>query len=206
MLGFLALGQVFKTDEEPKKLLTKLWISAGLTGGLSLFFALLGGSFFSFNGANDAQLASSGLVAADIVADRKALFSGDAWRSFFLIALCAGLIWAWVTKKINSTIAIAGIGLLTIFDVWGVGRRYVSPKSFVTKTDCKTISRLVRGGGGGGGGGVVAKICLYRVHEVKPDAFQWAMSTYFHKTIGGLQPNQNAAVQRRNRALPGAGR
>jgi hypothetical protein len=169
-----------------------LWIAAGLTGGLSLIFALIGSSFFSFTGANDAQLASSGLVAADIVADRKALFSGDAWRSFLLIALCAGLIWALVTKKISSTIAIAGIGILTIFDVWGVGRRYVSPKSFVSKTDYQSNFQprpvdleIIN----------KEKDLYYRVHEIKPDAFQWAMTSYFHKTIGGYNP---AKMQRFN--------
>ncbi|MBK9488965.1 MAG: hypothetical protein IPO07_09295 [Haliscomenobacter sp.] len=145
MLGFLALGQVLKSDEDPKQLLRKLWISAGLTGGVALIFALIGGSFFSFTSAADGNLAGYGLDAPSIVADRKALFSSDSWRSFLLIALCAGLIWAGVTQKINSTIALVGIGLLTIFDVWGVGRRYVNtPVLYPKQSINKTTSRLVR--------------------------------------------------------------
>ncbi|AEE48835.1 hypothetical protein [Haliscomenobacter hydrossis] len=193
MLGFLALGQVLKSDEDPKQLLRKLWISAGLTGGVALVFALIGGSFFSFTSAADGNLAGYGLDAPSIVADRKALFSSDSWRSFLLIALCAGLIWAWVTQKINSTIALVGIGLLTMFDVWGVGRRYVNTASFVSKTEYQQNNFQARP--------VDLEIInkekdlYYRVHEIKPDAFQWAMTSYFHKTVGGYNP---AKMQRYN--------
>jgi hypothetical protein len=192
MLGFLALGQIFNTQEEPKALLRKLWIAAGLTGGIALIFALIGGSFFSFTSASDAQLPSYGLNVESILADRKDRFSADAWRSFLLIALCAGLIWAWVTNKINSTISVAGIGVLTLFDVWGIGRRYVNPSSFMSKTEYQTnfqprpVDQEILD---------KEKDLHYRVHEIKPDAFQWAMTSYFHKTVGGYNP---AKMQRYN--------
>ena len=57
---------------------------------------------------------------------RKGIFAGDAWRSFILILLASGLVYLFLTAKINASILIGTIALLTIFDLWQVDKRWVN--------------------------------------------------------------------------------
>ncbi|MDR0811379.1 MAG: hypothetical protein LBN23_03770, partial [Paludibacter sp.] len=54
LLGFLALKAIMEKQIAVKKLLKYIQISAGITGGICLFFALFGGMLYSFSSLNDA--------------------------------------------------------------------------------------------------------------------------------------------------------
>ena len=54
-LAVLAVKTFFEYKDERKKLLRPLLISAGITGGLCLLYALFGGSVMSFTSQADTQ-------------------------------------------------------------------------------------------------------------------------------------------------------
>lgn len=106
----------------------------GITAGLSLLIAVLGPSLFSFTSAGDAELKGqflgNGLACA---ASRRQSFvnRSDAFRSFLLIALTGGLIWAYVQDKLSKNLVIGGVAVLVLFDMAGVGKRFVNENVFV---------------------------------------------------------------------------
>ncbi len=190
-LGFLALAKIIDPTTDRKKIIQALQIVGGVLGVITLFYAIMGSSFYDFSSPSDQRLTDQGISVPAIVADRKSEMSSDAWRSFLLIALCAGLVWAWATERIKRNVLIIGIGVLAFFDTWSVGRRYVSADSFVTKNNYQNNfaprpadQQIMQD-----------KDLSYRVHDLTIDAFQSAQASYFHKTVGGYNP---AKLQRYN--------
>jgi hypothetical protein len=190
-LGFLAVAKMVDPATDRKKIMRALQIVGGILGVITLFYAIMGSSFYSFTSDSDPRLQQQGMDLASIIADRKSKMSSDAWRSFLLIALCAGLVWAWATERINKNILLVGIGLLAFFDTWTVGRRYVNSENFVTKNNYQSnfaprpVDEQI----------LTDKSLSYRVHDLTIDAFQSAQASYFHKTVGGYNP---AKLQRFN--------
>jgi hypothetical protein len=184
IFGFLALGLAIK-DDDREKVLKGLKIGGGILGGITLLMALLGTSLFDFSNPGDPSLQARGLDIAALIADRKSLFSSDAWRSFFLLAACAGLIWAWATNRTNKIVLLAGIGVLSLFDVWGVGRRYLNsenfqaPSAIQANAEPRPVDEEIL---------AKEKDLYYRVHESSPDAFQSPVASNAHKAIGGYSP------------------
>ena len=77
---------------------------AAVSASVCLLFALLGRSLFPFTSPNDAAFESQipeALYSA-IVADRAALFTRDAWRSFFFIAAAFAVSQKAVTASVTS--------------------------------------------------------------------------------------------------------
>jgi len=65
--------------------------------------------------------------------DRARAFSNDILRSLFFIAPVVLLLGLFIKKKINSTIVLAGIGILLFADLYGVDKKYISEANFVEK-------------------------------------------------------------------------
>ena len=81
-----------------RALLRPLYIAAGLTGGLCLLYALLGGGLMSFSGPADEQFKQYPDLLMALVADRQGMLSADAWRSFGFIAAVAALLFIYLKK------------------------------------------------------------------------------------------------------------
>jgi hypothetical protein len=123
VLGMIALEKLTQT-----KAIKPLLISGGIVGGITLMLALIGGAFFRFEGAGDANY-PDWLVTA-LQADRKDLLAASAWKSFIFVALAMGAIYFYLKGKITDL--VLGLGLITLItlDVWTINRRYLNSESF----------------------------------------------------------------------------
>jgi hypothetical protein len=123
VLGMIALEKLTQT-----KSLKPLLISGGIVAGITLLLALIGGAFFRFEGAGDANLPDWLVTALQV--DRKALLASSAWKSFAFVALAMGLIYFYLKGKISDL--VLGLGLITLItlDVWTINRRYFNDDSF----------------------------------------------------------------------------
>ncbi|MBR1539546.1 MAG: hypothetical protein IJ636_08595, partial [Bacteroidales bacterium] len=140
LLGFLAVKALVDGSVPKEKIRRGILVSAGVTAGLCLFFALLGKSLFSFAGPNDAYYASQlpASVMEAITADRAALLVHDAWRSFFFIAATAVLLWLFQEKKVPHIALTCILGVLVLADMWPVDKRYFNDSSFQQPKDTRS--------------------------------------------------------------------
>ncbi len=178
-MAVLALKEIFDHKNNRKIYLKPVYISAGITGGLCLLFALLGGSLMSFSGMMDSQIQHPDMLAA-IISDRKSMLSSDAWRSFIFIALATGALWYYVNHTFKTTYLIAILGVLIFADLWTVDKRYLNYDSFVEKKKKEEIlpteaDQLI----------LQDKDPNYRVLNLTTSAFQESRTSYFHKSVGG---------------------
>ncbi|HHM20652.1 MAG TPA: hypothetical protein ENJ20_01395 [Bacteroidetes bacterium] len=185
ILSTLGVWQIVSGKIEKQKALRALYITTGILGGACLFFVLFGPSFFDFSHPRDEVYAASYNMNLDALrADRAALMRSDALRSLLFLLATAGLLWAFINGKVKQTLLIGGLGLLTLWDLWQVDRRYLGPDKFVDKHQFYSYKRPRP----------VDEAILkdkdpnFRVHDLTVDPFNSSAASYFHKTIGGYHP------------------
>ncbi|MFK7949412.1 MAG: hypothetical protein AB8G11_17605 [Saprospiraceae bacterium] len=132
ILAIMGLHQLAIKGISQKEKLNALYISAGVTGGIALLMWLMGAmEMLSFASERDErELAQFPELLAAIKSDRATLLTQDALRSFALIGVAAGILWAFVTKKINWVVAIGLVSLVALIDLWLVDKRFISPENF----------------------------------------------------------------------------
>jgi len=180
LLAILAVNEIMKKDMNAADVKKKLLYSLYIAGGLCLIFAAVPGMFFDFNGEGDKQLPE--WIRPGIIADRENLLRMDAMRSLALIAVTFGLIWFYITKKIKTEYLVGALSVLILFDLWQVDKRYLNDKDFETKKKTteaqfqKTqADELI----------LQDKDPNYRVYNTTQRLDQDALTSYWHKSIGG---------------------
>ncbi|MEN0004799.1 MAG: hypothetical protein AAF798_11670, partial [Bacteroidota bacterium] len=183
LLGFLALGKILAGEIAKEKALRGLYIAGGICAAICLFFALMGPSFFDFSSAGDARYEQAGYPVGPLMDARKSLMQSDAWRTFFLVVLSGGLLWAYLKEKLNQTIVIAGISVLVVFDLWSVGKRYLNEGNFVRQASYENAFQP---------SAADEQILAdpdpnFRVFDLSAQGspFQSSRASYHHKSLGG---------------------
>ncbi len=132
-LAIFGLVKLFNDFDKKEDKLKALKLSVIITGGLTLIFILFKSSLFDFVGINDGlyrQNYGQDFVDA-LKTDRKAIFTQDAIRTLVLVLLSAGIIYFFLKEKLKEQWVVVALGVLLLFDLVGVDRRYVNNENFV---------------------------------------------------------------------------
>ncbi len=178
VLAIMGLQSFFKLEKDQQ--FRALWQSAAVGFGIIIGLLLLKGSF-SFSGASDSYFRENygpGFVDA-LKEDRMSLYSADLLRSGFFILIVSGVFWLFIKKKFTQNTAIILVGLLMIFDLFFVDKKYVSDKDFVSKTEVEAPFQETPADVQ-----ILQDTTHYRVFEVSGNLSS-ARASYFHKSIGG---------------------
>jgi len=139
LLGFLALKALMDGSVSKEKAQKSILIAGGVTAGLCLCFALFGKSLYSFTAPGDTMLLAQlpEAIVEAIRADRAALLTSDAWRSFALILAAGALVYFYNDNKLKLAPLALGLGALILVDMWPVDKRYFNDSFFVAPTTQK---------------------------------------------------------------------
>ena len=123
VLGAMALQGIFSNEYTTERKKRALMIAGGITGAF-LLVGLIGAFTMNMSRPADGEFASL------LESERVSLILKDIFRSFILIAAVAGLLWAYLSGKIKTMVAVGVVALLTIGDGWMVSKRIVSADDF----------------------------------------------------------------------------
>ncbi|UPK66816.1 YfhO family protein [Chitinophaga filiformis] len=143
-------------------------------GGDDIFHAKLVQMF-----QGNTRIADELMVA--LYADREQLYHDDVLRTVIFAGLAFLLLWLFLKGRFNTTWLLAGISLLIVTDLLQVDNRYLNTGSFMDENNynisfqpSEADQQILQD-----------KDPYYRVFNLTAQPFDDAMTSYFHKSVGG---------------------
>lgn len=193
LVAMFGLREVITRREELAKEMKGLYIIGGSVLGLLLLMVVAPTLFSDFLGEGDFENFTNLLkryqvpqpqidaALADLPNARKAVFKSDVLRSFGIVLLGVGLLWAFVKEKVSGNVLVIALALISFLDLWTVDKRYLNEENFVSSrvmdnpfpmTDAdKQILK--------------DKDPYFRVYNSTLRLDQDAQTSFYHKSIGG---------------------
>jgi len=190
VLAIMGLQSFFKAKDEPK-LQQKALVQTGVFGLGIIVILVFAKSMFHFTGSSDNYfLESYGPAFVDALKeDRMTLYSADLLRSGFFIVLTFGILWLFIKNKLAQNTTLIIVGLLMIFDLFFVDKKYVSAKDFVSPAQIAAPFQETPSDAQ-----ILKDTTHYRVFEVNGNMSS-ARACYFHHSLGGYHAAKPRRIQ-----------
>ncbi len=200
LLAIMGLQQIFFTPdglEILKSSLKKIFYSFGALFALVLiiyFFNDFTGAFDpvlmqAFGASQDGNNEVGRMVVNAMKDDRKAMFTGNIFRAFLFAALVLGLLLLYLKNKMKAVTAVIILIVVNTFDLLLVDNKYLNADNYLDDesalvadyfTPTPADKQILED-----------KDPHYRVYNISAgDPFQGsaAITSYFHRNIGGYHP------------------
>lgn len=116
-------------EDYKKKILT--YTSGGVLG-ITLLMIVFGKSLLGFHTENEKTYFPPYLLDY-LSEERFKLFRIDAFKAFLYVAITASVLFFSLKQKLNQNIALLIIGVVSLFDLWTVNKRYLNDENYVDK-------------------------------------------------------------------------
>lgn len=117
------------TAEYKQKVLT---YTTGSVVGITLILILFGKTILGFHTDLEGQYLPSYLLDY-LVGERYSMFRTDAIKAILYVLITAGVMFMVMKQKLNQNIALIIIGVVSLFDLWTVNKRYLNNDNFADK-------------------------------------------------------------------------
>ncbi|OPB87057.1 YfhO family protein [Elizabethkingia ursingii] len=117
------------TAEYKQKVLT---YTTGSVVGITLILILFGKTILGFHTDLEGQYLPSYLLDY-LVGERYSMFRTDAIKAILYVLITAGAMFMVMKQKLNQNIALIIIGVISLFDLWTVNKRYLNNDNFADK-------------------------------------------------------------------------
>jgi len=181
-LGGLGLNQLIHDDksaEMVKALKHSIFAMVGIM--LLGFLAISSGGYTS---SHDMKIFGQNTQALDlIIADRESFFKSDFLRGFFLILLMAGLLWMYITKRLEQKWFVLIIGFLMVGELYMVTNRFYDKEAFQKVDKIEDLipdepyNQFLE-----------QDTTYFRIFNTTTDAFNNSMDGYRFCNVGGYSP------------------